>query len=385
LEGAPKKRESLAALAGAAKGLRREYGHAYLSFGTPLSLETFLDREAPGWESLAEDARRDAARRLTAQLSRAVAERINCAVVVNPVNLFAMAILASPRQALDERALVQQIAWLKTLAARLPYSADATLTGADAAAAVAEALKLGYATRVTHPLGDVLKVPDEQVPTLNYVRNNVMHVFALPALVASLLAGVREASPETIARFCEDMQPFLRAELLLHHTPEEAAAASRRIVELFLEIGFARGTNGAIRAAERYSPERAGLELLARSLRHLLRRDYLTMALLSSVGSGRIRRERLETLMQMLAQRLSLLFEFAPPDFYERSTFAAYFDTLLETGIVREDGDGLLHVDERLRESQRNVERLLPADAVLAIRRITADHLAAGDPAPPPG
>jgi glycerol-3-phosphate O-acyltransferase len=103
------------------------------------------------------------------------------------------------------------------------------------------------------------------------------------------------------------------------------------------------------------------------------------------VGSGRIRRERLETLMQMLAQRLSLLFEFAPPDFYERSTFAAYFDTLLETGIVREDDDGLLHVDERLRESQRNVERLLPADAVLAIRRITADHLAAGDPAPPPG
>ena len=48
----------------------------------------------------------------------------------------------------------------------------------------------------------------------------------------------------------------------------------------------------------------------------------------------------------MLTQRLSLLFEFAPPDFYERSTFASYIDTLLETGLVREDADGSLHLHE---------------------------------------
>ena len=211
-----------------------------------------------------------------------------------------------------------------------------------------------------------------------------MHVFALPALVASLLVGVREATPDGIARFCEDMQPFLHAELVLHYTPATAEEQSQRIVELFLEMGFARAADGVIRAAERYSPEHAGLELLARSLRHLLRRDYLTMALLTSVGSGRLKRARLEELMQMLAQRLSLLFEIRAPDFYERSTFAAYFDTLLETGIVREDAEGLLHVDERIRESQRNVERLLPPDAVLAIRRITVDHASSeAAPAPP--
>jgi glycerol-3-phosphate O-acyltransferase len=118
-------------------------------------------------------------------------------------------------------------------------------------------------------------------------------------------------------------------------------------------------------------------------LRHLLRRDYLTMALLTSLGSGQLKRERLEELMQMLTQRLSLLSEFAPPDFYERSTFATYFDSLLETGIVREDAEGRLHVDERIRASERNVERLLPADAVLAIRRIAVDHASVAAPAPP--
>jgi glycerol-3-phosphate O-acyltransferase len=140
-------------------------------------------------------------------------------------------------------------------------------------------------------------------------------------------------------------------------------------------MGLARaGAEDAVRAVDRYSPEHAGLELLARSLRHLLRRNYLTIALLTRVGSGTLKRERLEKLMQMLTQRLSLLFEFAPPDFYERSTFASYIDTLLETGLIREDADGSLHLPEHTRTWERNVERLLSADAVLAIRRVAVDH-----------
>ncbi|MCL4799271.1 MAG: glycerol-3-phosphate 1-O-acyltransferase PlsB [Burkholderiales bacterium] len=374
LEGRSKKRESLGALLGAVKGLRREYGSAYMSFGAPLLLERFLDREAPAWRALEGDARRAAAKRLTVPLAREMAERINAAVVVNPVNLFAMAIVASPRHALDERLLLQQIEWLKTIASRLPYAGGATLADKEPAAAVDQALKLGFAARLPHPLGDMIKVPDDQISTLSYLRNNVLHVYALPALVASLIAGARDTTRDSVARFCESMQPFLRAELMLHHSPAEAGEESRRIVELFLEIGFVRAADAAIRAADRYSPEHAGLELLARSLRDLLRRDYLTMALLTSLGSGRLKRERLEELMQMLAQRLSLLTEPVPPDFHERSTFATYFDSLLETGIVREDAEGWLNVDERIRESQRNVERLLPADAVLAIRRITVEH-----------
>jgi glycerol-3-phosphate O-acyltransferase len=78
--------------------------------------------------------------------------------------------------------------------------------------------------------------------------------------------------------------------------------------------------------------------------------------------------------MQMLTQRLSLLFEFAPPDFYERSTFASYIDTLRDTGLVREDADGLLRLNPQTRTWERYVERLLPADAVLAIRRVAAQR-----------
>ena len=270
-----------------ARNLRHEYGSVYVNFGVPLSIDQFLDREAPDWHALRGEAQRETARRVTPPLAREMAQRINAAVVINPINLFAMAIVPSPRHALDERALVQQVDWLKTIAARLPYSPEAVLATNESAAVIAEALKLGFATRVADPLGDVIKVPDEQVSTLNYFRNNVLHAYALPALVASLLVGTREATLRPCCRIRRrgPALPARRADVA--PPSEEAVAESKCIVQLFLEIGLARTRpDGAVRAPDRYSAEHVGLELLARSLRHLLRRNYLTIALLTRVGSG---------------------------------------------------------------------------------------------------
>ena len=375
LEGQPKRGESWASLLGAAGNLKRVYGSVYVNFGPPLSVDEFLDRAAPGWHALKGAEQRDKARELTPLIGREMAQRINSAVVINPINLFALAIVPSPRHALDERALAQQIAWLQTIAGRFPYSPDAVLAPAEPAAVIAEAEKLGYAKRVPHPLGDVITVPEKEVAALNYIRNNALHAYALPALVANLIVSRRETTPERVAEFAEGGLPFLRAELTLRHTTAEAVAESQRLVELFVELNYARPlADGAVRAADRYSPEHAGLELLARSLRHLLRRNYLTIALLTRFSADGLPRKRLEELMQLLTQRLSLLFEFAPPDFYERSTFASYIDTLIDNGLVDEAADGSLRLHAQARAWEKHVERLLPVDAVIAIRRVAADR-----------
>ena len=377
LEGQPKKGESWGSLFGAARSLKRIYGRVYVNFGDPLSVDEFLDREAPGWHALQGSEQRDKARELTPRIGREMAERINSAVVINPINLFALAIVPSPRHALDERALAQQIAWLQTIAGRFPYSRDALLATDDPAAVIAQAEKLGYAKRVAHALGDIIAVPDSEVAALNYIRNNALHAYALPALVANLVLSRREVTPERVGEFAEGGLPFLRAELTLRHSIAEAVVESQRLLELFVELKWTRALDGgAVRAADRYSPEHAGLELLARSLRHLLRRNYLTIALLTRFARDGLPRKRLEELMQLLTQRLSLLFEFAPPDFYERSTFASYIETLIETGLVDESADGSLRLNEQARAWEKHVERLLPADAVIAIRRVAEERAA---------
>ena len=75
------------------------------------------------------------------------------------------------------------------------------------------------------------------------------------ALVANLLVAMRDVTPERVAEFVEGGLPFLRAELMLRHSPAEAVAESQRIVDLFVELGLARAAaDGAVRAADRYSP-----------------------------------------------------------------------------------------------------------------------------------
>ena len=52
LEGQPKEGESLRLAPRVARELRRDYGNVHVNFGTPLSIDQFLDREAPDWHAL---------------------------------------------------------------------------------------------------------------------------------------------------------------------------------------------------------------------------------------------------------------------------------------------------------------------------------------------
>jgi len=132
------------------------------------------------------------------------------------------------------------------------------------------------------------------------------------------------------------------------------------------------GVDGVLQPPDANSTEAYRLELLARSLRQLLERQYLIVALLTRFGPGQLTRKRLEELVQLLSQRLVLLFESATPDFYDRSALGSSIEMLFESGLVEEDAQGKLGFDDRIRVPGAQVERLLPVDSLQAIQRITS-------------
>lgn len=374
LEGRPKQRESLGALLGSIRELKREFGKVSVNFGQPIALDDYLDRAAPDWRSVPEGERSRLARDLTPGLAREVASRINSAVAVNPVNLLAMALFDTPRHALDERMLMQQIDLFATLARRVPISAVMVVSGLEPPAVLAYGQKLGFAERVAHPLGDIVRVPATQVALLTYFRNNVQHAFALPALLACLLLRGAVMTVEQLSGLAIDLLPLLRAEFFLECGHDDATKDVAGIVDVLVACGLAcRADDGRVSAPDANSSGAYRLELLARSLRQTLERHYLVVALLARFGSGQLTRQRLEELVQLLGQRLALLFEYATPDFYERSAFSAYIDTLIEARLVTLDEQGRLTFDERLRAPATQVENLLPADALQTIRRIAVE------------
>jgi glycerol-3-phosphate O-acyltransferase len=101
-----------------------------------------------------------------------------------------------------------------------------------------------------------------------------------------------------------------------------------------------------------------------------------TLALLDRQGSGQLTRQALEDNCHLLAQRLSLLYEFNTPEFPEKATFSAFIANLIEADFLHEDDQGLLHFDERLMTPLTHSELVLSVEARRAIRRIAGAGVA---------
>jgi len=221
-------------------------------------------------------------------------------------------------------------------------------------------------------LGDLIRVPEKQAPLLAYFRNNVVHLFALPALLACLLSHNRRLDSARVAQALSRIYALLRAELFLRWSDAELPAASEAVIRVLLgrRLLLRSDAGDELSAPEPISQEFAELHWLGESIRPLLERHFLTLALLEQRGSGRLTRQTLEELCHRLGQRLALLYNFNSPEFAEKIAFSGFIATLIEAEFLCEDGDGLLYFDHRLLTPLADAELLLSAEARQAIRRM---------------
>jgi len=370
LAGKPKQRESLWGVLQSARKIKRVFGTAHINFGRPLALAGFLDAFRPDWDAAA-DARLEWAREATHCAATELARRLNEAAVINPVNLIALALLPTPRHTADEQVLNRLLAHYQALAAGAPYSTRTVPCALAPRQIVAYVVRLGVAERLSHPLGDLIRVSEGEAPLLAYFRNNVLHLFALPALIACLLNHNRTLGVERVREAVGGIYGLMRAELFLRWSPQELPAAIAAVIDVFVERGLLRREQGGrLCAPEPNSAESAELRLLGETIRPVLERHFLTLALLQHGGSGRRTRRALENDCYLLAQRLTLLYEFNTPEQSEIANFSALIAQLVDSDLLREDDSGLLHFDERITTPLAHTELVLPAEARQTIMRM---------------
>jgi len=297
-------------------------------------------------------------------LALEIVTRINDAVVVNPVNLVSVAMLGSPRHAMDAAQLVRQLDLLRELLARAPYSARLVVTPLSGVEIVEQAERTGVLWRIAHPLGDVLQVHGSQVALLAYFRNNVLHAWALPALLAALLSQHPGVERERLLAVSHRVFPLLRAELFLSWDAAELGGK----VDACLDAFAALGLTGAGPAAR--GDGAAALHTLAQLMRQPLERWFITLAVLTGQGSGALTSKALEDLCYLLAQRMAFLHEPGSPEFFDRAAFRAIIATLGELGWVRAV-DGRLAFDGALVEAAADAPWLLSPEVRFAIAQVT--------------
>jgi glycerol-3-phosphate O-acyltransferase len=352
LSGAPKKKESWLDLLLSLRVLRERFGTVHVNVGEPIRLDDLLESHLPRWreQRFDDDTRSPAVNALVNDLALGIMRGINSAAAVTPINLLATVLLATPRGALPESALLRQIdLYLKLLRAS-PYSPRVTLTDATPAEIVVYGESLKIISRVPHKLGDVVRMSDESAQLIAYYRNNVLHLFALPSLVACAFIGNSMLRTEDIQRLAWRVYPYVASELFLRWREEELSGVVDGILAALAENGVLQPNEdrSAWMRPPPDSPAALQLSMLAQGSIQTIERYYLAISLLIKAGSGVMTQKALEQDCQLAAQRINMLYGFNSPEFFDRALFQNFIDLLRERGVIRVGAGGNLEFDEVL-------------------------------------
>ena len=116
---------------------------------------------------------------------------------------------------------------------------------------------------------------------------------------------------------------------------------------------------GTLRRPPANTTEAVQLSLLGQLALQTLERYYVTVALLLKHGSGTLTSQRLESLGQLMAERISLLYQFNAPEFFDRALFRSFIGQLRSHEVIGTDESGRLVFDETLRRVDEEARRML--------------------------
>ncbi len=377
LRGASKKKESIFDIFKVIGALKQRFGHVWVNFGEPIKLAEFLDSEQPDWRSqdYGNQFRPDWLNSATNRLGTRVARHLNEAAAINPVNLVALALLSTSKLALDERALARVLDLYLALLRSVPYSPHTTLPEGNGQALIEYVQRMELLAEQSDALGKILYLDEQNAVLMTYYRNNVLHIFALPALLASFFQSSARMSREQILRFTKALYPYLQSELFIRWELDELDAVVDQWLAAFVEQGLLKNEGDVYVRPAPSSREFVLLTLLARAIVQTLQRFYMATALLLNAGQNAISAEELEDLCTVMAQRLSILHGLNAPEFFDKSLFRHFIQTLQDQGVLRQDAAGKLSHHPLLSElAEGAAKRVLPAEIRLSIRQVAMDR-----------
>ncbi|MBB1488294.1 glycerol-3-phosphate 1-O-acyltransferase PlsB [Oceanospirillum sediminis] len=348
LQGKAKKSESLMDLVYSLKTLKQHFGKVSLSFGKPLEVNQMLQPFIDKHPRLLPEDRPDWLTQAVTDLSEQVATGINDAATLNGANLCALGLLASGRHTLEESTLKGFIALCLKLHNELGYSGHSPACHVSPDDLVAEAEKLELIQRLEHSYGDMLQLSDQQALLMTWYRNNILHLYALPSLIAFCFSHQQQCSEKELLSRIAQFYPMIRKELFLPWQEDELDSEVRRILDWMVQQTLLVRQEGMLSQNPAQQEKITLLKMLARPIQPTLERGYLMIALLLHHGSHHFTIQELEQESQTLAQRLSILHGLNAPEYFHSPLFQQLTEVLLNLGYIQCASDNKLTFNQTL-------------------------------------
>lgn len=334
LKGIPKQRESVFDIFSIFGRLKSSFGQVSVNFGEPLYLSEFMNEHLPTWQNEREITPEDSFT-VGTDLALELATRINNAAAINPINLVATILLATPKQVIEESRLAEDIGYYLKFFQAFPYTSNSTITSLSAAEIIDKAVQVSILTRTNYQFGNILSAEGDVAVLLTYYKNNISHILALPSLVARLLLTSDTVSRTSLLEACTQIFPYLKAELFLYWNIADIEATLAELLRAMDNVGFIRADGDRIVLPDSASSEFAALDVLSRMIEPTLER-YL-IALSVPEARDQLLRPEWESSCQIIAEQLSVIYGHNAPEFFDKSLFSTFISTMITENLLSPD------------------------------------------------
>ncbi|MCC4785336.1 glycerol-3-phosphate 1-O-acyltransferase PlsB [Vibrio lentus] len=315
----------------------RNFGKGYVNFGEPIQLNQYLNEHAPEWTKDIDPmgtSKPQWMNPVVNELATKMMTHINDAAATNALTLCATALLASRQRALSRDSLFSQINCYLSLLKNVPYSDTFTVPKDSAEDLVKHAESLNKFLIESDTMGDIISLDRHQSILMTYYRNNIIHLFALPSLIAQMTIRQRGISITTIQKNVAAIYPFLKKELFLSYDEDQLEDVVANIINELVSQGMIVVSDGEVTINQSNSQ---ALMLLGRTISETLQRYSIALNLLAE--NPDLDKSDLEQKSQDIAQRLGRLHGINAPEFFDKGVFASMFATLKQQQYLDNDGN----------------------------------------------
>ena len=344
LNGQRKAKESAKQLLGIFKRFRY-YGRGYVTFGEPVVVTRFLNQNVPSWRDDIDPTGLKLPHWLhdtVNQLARRLIINLNDAATLNGINLCALAIMNVPDHAMSMGQLHKCLTlYLKLI--RVNENRKKLIPKVPVDKLILQAIELNKFK--IYDVGDDMKFvrPSHgQSLQLTYFQNNIVHLFALPALLANIILRNGHIKHEDVRAHARSLFYFLRHELFAPDEEYELDDLIDRYLDTFLKEGYITKNQDMIYVSGDGYTE---FFILSRCIYHNLIRYLVAVTALDNTEDNTTDIKTFTENCLTYAKRLPLDVTNNSPEFADPILFRIMCETLKRHNYISENENGLISVN----------------------------------------
>jgi glycerol-3-phosphate O-acyltransferase len=327
LKGKSKEKESMGQVFKTLRKLKN-FGRAYVNFGEPISLNKYLDDNVEQWQDSINPTELQKPSWLTPtvnDIANKVMTNINNSAAVTSITLTALVMLGVERRAITRDNLITQLDLYLNLLRRAPYTQDITVPLEGGAQLLSQAIELNKFDVTRDELGEVISLSVSGAVTMTYYRNNILHLFALPSLIAAGFVYQNMTTKAQIHTLVTSLYPLIKNELFLGFDQYALSGYIDSVIDEMVHLNLIN------LAGEEYCVaynSKTQLIIMAQHIQETLQRYAIVLKIMQKKPN--IERAALSNDSHVLAKRLSNIHGINAPEFFDKQVLSTFISGLKE-------------------------------------------------------